>query len=352
MKNLGKIILSVILLVAFLSGCTKSEGNLDQASLKQVINQSTENLNTAVKNITTTNAFSILTVSGLTGKSSADETYKVYIPLDDIKGVYDYKPVSGTDRWGTPLIRFFSKTADNNKMIVNMPLKKVTHPGSLRYYSADDASLTNNFSIAVSAYHNNYNSYRDFDYNLVSEIKVDDVVEGNLSIESFKSPSSGTKYASQYSFTGGYTANYKYVSGDPTESGFAIKNGDKVLYEEKLLTQKNDTEKFGREHTYILTIGSVQITRKSGSKEVQIAIDGVVQTGAVVEIIDRESDDEASVCKKRDIQITFEDGTVTTVSKLIGSSVENIKTLYTSLHEVYFAAYIVDWIAYDIYYKR
>ena len=83
-----------------------------------------------------------------------------------------------------------------------------------------------------------------------------------------------------------------------------------------------------------------------------IAVDGVVQTGAVVEIVDKESDSEASVCKKREVQITFEDGTVTTIGKLIGNSVENIKTLYTSLHEVYFAAYIVDWIAYDIYYKR
>lgn len=352
MKNMGKIILMAIPLVALLSGCTKNEGNLDQASLKQVINQSSENLNIAVKEIASTNAFSILTISGSTGKSTTEDAYNVYIPLEAIKGVYNYKPVTDKDRWGTPLIRYFSKTADDNKMIVNMPLKKVTHPFSLRNYSAADSSLANNFSIAVSAYHNNYNNYHDFDYNLVSQISIDNVAAGNLNIESFKSPTAGTKYASQYSFTGGYTANYKYLSGDPTESSFTIKNGDKILYEEKLLTQKNETEKFGREFTYILTIGNVQITRSSGSKDVVIAVDGVVQTGAVVEIVDKESDSEASVCKKREVQITFEDGTVTTIGKLIGNSVENIKTLYTSLHEVYFAAYIVDWIAYDIYYKR
>lgn len=128
------------------------------------------------------------------------------------------------------------------------------------------------------------------------------------------------------------------------------------LYEEKSLTIKNDTAKFGREHQYILTIGNVQIIRNSDTKKVQIAVGGVVQPGAVVTIMDKEGDkegdDEASVCKKRDIQITFEDGTVTTVSALIGESVNNIKTLYSSLHQVYFAAYIVDWIAYDIYYQR
>ena len=78
----------------------------------------------------------------------------------------------------------------------------------------------------------------------------------------------------------------------------------------------------------------------------------MLQTEAVVEIIDREEDEEASVCRKRDIQITFDDGSTTTLSALIGESVEDIKTLFESLHEVYFAAYIVDWIAYDIYYQR
>ena len=212
--------------------------------------------------------------------------------------------------------------------------------------------LTNNFSISVSDYHNNYNSYWDYDYLLSSEISIDNVVAGNLNIKTIISPASGIHYASQYAFTGSYNANYKYESGDTTISSFTIKDGSGVLYEEKLLTVKNDTARFGREHQYILTIGNVQIIRKSGTKAVQIAVNGVVQPGAVVAIVDKESDPEASVCKKRDIQITFEDGTTATVSALIGESVENIKTLFNSLHKVFFAAYVVDWIAYDIYYQR
>ena len=269
-----------------------------------------------------------------------------------LKGVYDYKPVAKFNRWGFSLLRYFTKTADNSKMIVRMPLKKVKNPQSLRHFEPSDSLMTNNFTIAVSDYHNNYNNYHDYDYILASEISIDNIVAGKLNIKSIVSPTLGTDYASQYAFTDGYTANYMYESGDTTRSGFSIKNGEDVLYMEELLTVRNDTAWFGREHQYTLTIGKVQIIRNSGTKTVKIAVNGVIQPDAVVTIIDREKDDEASVCKKRDVQITFEDGTVTTVSTLIGESVDDIKTLFKSLHQVYFAAYVVDWIAYDIYYHR
>jgi hypothetical protein len=355
MEKQGRILLFAALFIAIITGCTKNEGILDQTSLKQAINKSAGELNTVMGAISSTQAFSILTMTdGSLAKSavSSDSIYKVYIPLDLIKGVYEYKPVEKLNNWGISLIHFFTKTADNSQMIVRMPLKKVTKPGSLRHYSPSDSSLTNNFSIAVSDYYNDYNSYHDYDYNLLSEISVDDVVAGNLEIKSLVSPQSGIDYASQYAFKGGYTAKYKYVSGDTTVSSFTILSTDNILYEEKLLLIKNDTSRFHRERQYILSIGNVQIIRKPGSEKVQIAVNGVVQPDAVVEIVDNEVDSEASVCKKRDIKITFEDGTVTTVSALISDSVENIKTLYTSLHQVYFGAYIVDWIAYDIYYQR
>jgi hypothetical protein len=354
MKNKGRIFFITTVCAAILAGCTKNDGVLDQTSLKQAIDQSALKLNTTVKAISSTKAYGILTMNGGTTKSATvtDSIYKVYIPLDKIKGVYEYNKVTKLNNWGISLIHFFTKTTDNSKMIVNMPLSKVTKPWSLRHFSAADSSLTNNFSIAVSSYHNNYNSYWDYDYNLVSEISIDKVVAGNLNIETLISPKLGTNYASQYTFSGGYNVKYKYVSDDTTVSSFTILSDNKVVYEEKLLKIKNDTSKHHHERQYILTIGNVQITRKPDSKDVLVSVNGVAQPGAKVTIVDNDNDEEASVCKKRDVQITFEDGTVTTVSALIGSSVENIKTLYTSLHQVYFAAYIVDWIAYDIYYHR
>jgi hypothetical protein len=353
MKKQGRIILVTVFLAALLWGCNKNTG-FNNTSLKEAINQSALNLNTVVTAITSTQAYSILTVNDGNLKSAeiTDPAYKVYITLDTIKGVFDYKPVNKPDRWGWSLIKFFNKTANNSKMIVHMPLKKVTHPRSLRLYSPADSTLTNNFSIAVSDYHNNYNSYWDYDYILASEISVDNVVAGNLNIKSVVSPANGIQYASQYAFNGSYSAKYKYNSGDTTVSSFAILSGVKVLYEEKLLTVKNDTARFGREHQYILTIGNVQIARKSGTKKVEVSVNGVLQPNATVAIVDQVADTEASVCKKRDVQITFEDGTATTISALIGKSIDNIKTLFDSLHSVYFAAYIVDWIAYDIYYQR
>jgi hypothetical protein len=348
-----RLILVTVILSAANWSCTKTTV-VDNGSLKQTINQSAQTLNTAMNTISSSKAFSILTISSSTLKSATvtDATYKVYIILDTIKGVYNYKPVNKPDRWGWSLIKYFTKTADNSKMIVNMPLSKVTHPGSLSHYVPADSTLANNFSIAVSDYHNNYNSYWDYDYVLTSEISVDNVVTGDLNIKSIVSPTNGIQYASEYSFTGGYTAQYKYNSGDTTVSSFSILNGTALLYQEKLLTVRNDTARFGRENQYILTIGDVQIIRKSPTS-VAVYLNGVLQANAVVKVVDNASTDpEVSVLKKRDIQITFDDGTTTTVSTLIGNSVTNIKTLYDSLHSVYFAAGIVDWIAYDIYYHR
>lgn len=354
MKRKSNIILLTIFLGLILGSCTKNNSSSDNASLKQSINQSALNLNNAMGAISVSKAYSILTVSGGISKSlnSTDAQYKTYINLDTVKGIYNYKPGTKKDKWGMSLIRFFTKTADNSKMIVKMPLSKVLKPWLLRNYIPADSTMANNFTISVSDYHNNYNNYHDFDYLLASEISVDNVSTGNLNIKYVISPTLGTDYASQFAFAGGYTADYKYVSGDTTVSSFTITGNNKVLYEEKLLTIKNDTTWFGREHQYILTIGDVQIIRKSGTKAVSVFVNGVLQLNAVVTIVDKAADSEASVCKKRDIQITFDDDTTTTVSALIGSSVDNIKTLFDSLHSVYFAAYVVDWIAYDIYYQR
>jgi hypothetical protein len=185
MRTISKIILAVIFIGAFSVGCTKKSGLNLNTSLKQAINQSSSDLNTAVSNLSSTKAFSILTMSSGSLKSATvtDETYKVYIPLDTIKGLYQYKPATKPDKWGWSLIKFFKKTATNSKMIVQMPLSKITNPRTLRQYNPADTTLANNFQITVSDYHNNYNSYWDYDYINSSEIKIDNTVAGNLNIK-------------------------------------------------------------------------------------------------------------------------------------------------------------------------
>lgn len=349
-----RIFSAVILSGLLIAGCSKNSDPFTSQTFKESITQGAQVVNNAVSSIAATKAYTVFTVNAATARSSetTDSVYKVYIPLSKISGVYDYKPVASLDRWGLSLIKFFNRTADNSNMIVRLPLSKVEHPQRLRHYNASDSTLTNNFEISVSDYHNNYNSYWDYDYILTSAVTIDNVLAGSLNIKSTVSPANGTHYSSQYAFVGSYTAKYSYESGDTTVSSFSIYGSDKLLYQEKLLTIKNDTARFGREHQYILTIGDVQIVRKTKTSTPLVYVGGVLQTDAVVAIVDKEADSEASVCKKRDVQITFGDGTVTTVSSLIGNSVDNIKTIFESLHSVYFAAYIVDWIAYDIYYER
>ena len=353
MKKQSRLIFSVLILTTALWSCTKVDMK-DTLTLKQSIDQGAVNLNSAVSSISTSKAYGILTVNDGTAKSfdQAATDYKVYITLDTIKGVYDYKPVAKHDRWNWSLMKYFTKTADNAKMIVNMPYSKVQHPRQLWRFNPSDTSLTNNFTITVSDYHNDYNNFHDFDYLLRSEISVDDAVAGQLNINFVKSPATGIAYASQYAFTDSITANYKYASGDTIVSSFGISKNGKLLYEEKRLSIKNDTLRFGHEHKYILTIGNVQIIRSNGLKDAIVYLDGVKQENATVSVVDNDNDTEGTVCKKREIQITFDDGTTKTLSELIGTSVSNIKTIFDSLHQVYFAAEVVDNIAYDIYYKR
>jgi hypothetical protein len=329
-------------------------GTSGNISLKQAINQSAMNLNSAMNDISSSVAYGLLNENGSSTKSMSltDSTYRVNITLDSIKGVYNYKPAVRPDRRGFPILHFFTKTAGSNDMIVRMPLQKVKNPFSLRTFMRSDSTLVNNFAIDVSDYHNKFSNFWNYDYLLSSSISVDSVETGKLNILSKASPATGVHYSSEFDFTNSYSAQYRYSSGDTTVSSFTISGNNKILYQEKLLTIRNDTLKFGHEFQYILTIGDVQIVKSSATGTTQIFVNGVLQTKATIQIVDAATDSEPSVCKKRDIQITFDDGTTATISSLIGQSITNIKTLYTSLHQVFFAADIVDWIAYDIYFQK
>lgn len=362
LKLTGAFILS-----SLIWSCSKTtESDPSQVALKSAIITSSQSLNSAMTNITTSDAYQLLSIntvdalkSGtmMTGTVATPTGYKAYIPLSLIKGVYDYKALKTTESRGYNLIRFFPKSADNSNMIVNMPLAKMKNPHYLRTYQPSDSTLKNNFTISVSDYHNNYNNYHDYDYLNVADLSIDNVKSGSLNIKSIVSPTAGKQYASQFDFSNGYTAKYLYSSGDTTVSSFTILKASTILYQEKLITVKvkKDSAEFGRERQYILTIGNVMIVRKPDSPA-QVYVSGVLQPKAVVTVIDKDENEneesEHSMCNNRDIQITFEDGTTSTISALIGKSVSDISTLFKSLHQVYFAAYVVDWLGYDIYYKR
>jgi hypothetical protein len=354
MKNNVFKLSGFFLLILIAWSCSKTETSTSPVALKDALTISSQNLNNAMTEIASSQAFQVLSVSssGMTTMKSGT-VYSANIPLDLVKGVYDYKALKTNESKNFALIKFFTKSTDNSKMVVNLPLAKMKNPHVLREYLKSDSTLTNNFSISVTDYHNNYNSHHDFDYINVSDITIDKASAGNLNIKSLVNPTTGTQYASQFTFSNGYTAKYLYTSGDTIKSSFTLLKATSVLYKEELLTIKNDTARFGREKQYSLTIGDVKLVRMA-DHTTQVYVKNVLQPKAVLAVVDTDGDkdSEHSICNKRDLQITFEDGTTTTISALIGNTISDLSTLFTSLHQVYFAAYVVEWLGYDVYYKR
>lgn len=355
MKNKGSRLLAMAAVAIVLAGCTKNDdvNILSTASLKKVMEDNAGKLSSAMNAIASTKVYDVFTISNDgTAKSAAADDYSVHITMDTVKGVYEYNnDLTCYGSWNMPLIHYFNRTSDNSHLIIKMPLNKVTRPYLLRHPVPADTSLTNNFRIDVSDYHNNYNSYHDYDYIHSSVITIDEEEAGKLNIRSTVDPVTGSDYESKFEFKGGYRAEYRYLKGDSSISSFTLYNNNDVLYGEELIINRNDSMMFGHEPHYILTIGNIQIERKHYN-EVNILVDGVIQPGATISIVDRQQDSEASICRNRDIQISFEDGSVVLLSDLISDSIDDIRTLYASLHNVYFSAYIVDWLGYDIYYKR
>lgn len=353
-----------LILLSFISWSCSTQDDLSQKTLKTSINSSVQELTTAMNVISSTDGYKVLGISNTESSASKvsgswdfviDSTMNSIV-LADIAGVYDYK-ANYYKRGPQSVLRFFTKTADSSIMVVRLPEEKVKRPGSLTRFMPTDSLLANNYVIALSDYQYKFNRYLGWDYKMASNINIRDTNVGDLKIQSSNSKENGYKYASEFVFADNYKAICNYVSGDTAIAIYSISDGTKTLYEEKYTAIKNFQEKRHREREYSLTIGDVQIVRKPNfgkntldSAKVYVA--GVLQVNAKVEIIDVEVADETDnsiVNYKRDIQITFDDGTVTTISQLLGNSVDTIRTLFASLRQASFATSVIDWIAWDIY---
>ncbi|HJV78492.1 MAG TPA: hypothetical protein VJ602_08925, partial [Paludibacter sp.] len=233
---------------------------------------------------------------------------------------------------------------------------KVKNPRTLMTYSPADTALVNNYVIDVSKYNYVFGRYL-WNYNLVSTITVSNVSVGTLSVQSSRNKTDGLNFASDFAFANGYDAKMQYSTGDTILSVYNISKGGTTLFEEKFTAIKSDTASRHRERQYSLTIGNVQIVRNpthgnNGLDSAKVYVGGVLQTKATVKFIDvSSSSDETEfsvIGHNRDLQITFDDGTTTTVSQLLGSTINDVRSLFVSLRQVYFATNIVDWVAWDI----
>lgn len=364
-------LLGLVLLGLLTWSCSnKDDVSTSQGSLKTSMNTNVANLTNAVSAITTSAGYQVLQTSGTSNgpslvKSTTSSSGSFFsTPLDTITlaaiaGTYDFK-ASKFKKWSPALFNFFTKTAASTDFIVRLPESKVKNPGSLFRYLAADTILANNYVIDVSQYNYNFGRFL-WNYDMASAITIDNIAAGTLSINSSRNKTNGYQYQSDFLFANGYDAKMIYSTGDTILSDYRITKGTTILFEEKFTSIKADTATRHRENQYALTIGNVSIVRtpthgNNGLDSAKVYVGGTLQTKAMVKFIDVTSHSDTTefsiIGGRRDLQITFDDGTTQTVSQLLGSTITGVRTLFTSLRQVYFATNIVDWVAWDIYMNK
>ncbi|MDP4238502.1 MAG: hypothetical protein Q8904_03405 [Bacteroidota bacterium] len=363
-----------LVLLGFLTwSCSnKDEAGLtsaSQGSLKIAMNTGAQNLTTAMSAITNSKGYQVLESSGPTlgpslVKSASSSTSFVSapqdtIPLSAIAGIYDYKAAK-YKKWRPELFNFFAKTGTSTDFIVRLPESKVKNPGSLFRFTPTDTTLVNNYVIDVSKYNYNFGRFL-WNYDLTSTITIDNTEAGVLNIQSSNNRTDGYHFMSDFAFANGYDAKIVYSTGDTILSDYNISKAGAIIFEEKFTSIKADAASRHREKEYSLTIGNVTVVRSpthanNGLDSAKVYVGGVLQAKATVKFIDITSKSDTTefsiVGHNRDLQITFDDGTTQTVSQLLGSTITDVRTLFTSLRQVYFATSVVDWVAWDIYMNK
>lgn len=359
----------VLVVLTFITWSCTSTNDLSDGSLKSSLNNSVLELTTAMTTISNTPGYQVLSISSSQNSPSlvrssvlGIDTVTKNIVLSDITGIYDYKAIH--TKWMPFVLRFFTKTADNTQMIVRLPESKVKNFKNLFFYSPADTLLANDYIFTLSDYQYKFNlgfnHFQTWNYQMASTINIKNVDAGSLKIKSSNS-TTAYKYASEFKFADNYTAKCDYSTGDTAVAIYAITDGTKTLYEEKYtsILPKQKIKHFETE--YSLSIGNVTIVRKQGPNALDSAkvyVAGVLQSNSKVEIIDIGTDtitvvDKSIVKQKRDLKITFDDGTSTTLTELLGtSSLDTIRNLFTSLRQASFATSIVDVIAWDVFINK
>jgi hypothetical protein len=344
-----KILLFALGFALLAWSCTKNDNQSQPVDLKQAVEKNVADINTALAKISQTKGYQILiTNPGSTAKALGD-TFNDSITLAIVAGIYDYKPdtILLHHNFAFPF-RLFKKTGTSDKMIVNLPQKLILHPKYLHSFIKTDSVLVNDFTITASNYHLYYNSWKSLDYKLTAGLTLKSEDLGSFDVSSVSKSRNDQTNASQYTFTGGYTISTAWQSGDTSKMSFALLKDNGPLLTETTLFTGGDFHK--REKHYDLMIGNVEIKRGFGIDSIQVYQNGVLQKTAGAKITDS-ADSTGSICNKRDILLTFDDGTTAKLSELIGPPLTQLKTLITSLHEMFFAENIVDYIALNIYFN-
>ncbi len=361
---------NIILSLLFFSACdpatdlkNEEQPLLDeQVSLKVSLNNSVESLADAVNAIKNSADFKLLSgiepiVQGNGAQMAPDRRVdSVKIMLSDISGVYEYswKKVKRTPN---AILRFFDRTADDDNLIVRLPLQKIKNYHLLFIFAPRDTALTNNFEASVSEYLLSRHFEKGLEYQMNADLKIDNTPVGNISTHKTRNKVNGFNFLSVYTLASGYAVLNQQNTGDTAVSVYSISKDNIVLYEENMTSYKVNSEVRPREKIYALTIGNVKIVRVPGPNNLDSAkvyVNGVLQTNSKVEIVITEPDPEnlGFTNQKRDIKITFDDGTSTTIRELKGSTIDDIGSIFKSVRQAGFATEIVDRIAANIFWQK
>lgn len=363
---------NIILSLLFFSACDpatelkqEEQPILDeQISLKVSLNNSVESLADAVDAIKNSADFKLLSGIEPIVRENANVALmapdrrvdSVKILLSDISGVYEYswKKVKRTPN---AILRFFDRTADDDNLIVRLPLQKIKNYHHLFIFAPIDTALTNNFEASVSEYMLSRHFEKGMESQMNADLKIDNIPVGTINTQKTRNKINGFNFLSVYTLASGYAVLNQQNTGDTAVSVYSISKDDTVLYEEHITSYKVNSEPRHREKIYSLTIGNVKIVRIPGPNSLDSAkvyVDGVLQTNSKVEIVMTQPDPEnlGFTNQKRDIKITFDDGTSTTIRELKGSTVDDISSIFKSVRQVGFATEIIDRIAANIFWQK
>jgi hypothetical protein len=374
MKN--RIILSGIVALAAVGmwSCTQNSGggvtDVANQSLKEAFTNSADQVSTAVSDISSSDGYKVITSGNSNLKSATeggDEMFSDSISLGDVAGVYEYQDsVLNTMHWGfqSSMYNHFKMTADTSLFIIKLPEDLAIHHPEYCFFrpQQDTDTLVNNFVITTSKYKYKYAYPGGLSYSLGSDIAVSDTAVGNLDIEwdmggMYRQP---YHYASTFTFASGYAVSMKAERTDTTKLyDYNLADGDQTLYDEMVKwTKESGANSYTKVHS--LTIGDVQIvhTRSAGSDSLEVYKGGELQQNATVKVVDNstssnDSDAEyTTFCNKyRDYQITFDDSTTVLLSDLLGPTRDTMSQLFSSMHEMKFATHLVNYIAWNVYYR-
>ncbi len=337
-------------------GCNSPDTTpAQQMTLKQSLNSGVDQVKTAIGQIKSSKGYQVLSINDGSpttgGRTVGTVDTLLSINMDMIKGVYEYMKDTTKRHWHMPFYSHFMKTGDNDQFIIKMPEALATHPWHFNFDKNSDSTYANNFVVTTSAFKYLLKGWWSYQYMLNSDIDVDDTPAGSIMINSVSNSKADYSYESTYDFGNDYKLGVSAESGDTTKVSYTLMQNDQTLFMEAydIMTQENAHHPAVN---YSLTIGNVMIKRNSTTDSVQVYLDNTLQTNASIDVIYTQNDstDDHSIFHHKDIQITFDDGTTTTISDLLGNTLGDMATLFADLRNVYFTTNMVNYVAFHAAY--